>query len=74
MYLIKFRRKTVTEIHQELNRTRAWVYKWLERAESGGKGGIFDKSKEPHHKPGKINKELEIVSTVESRKKLVTRG
>ncbi|MDR4499572.1 MAG: hypothetical protein MRK02_16885 [Candidatus Scalindua sp.] len=38
----------------------------------GEREWYLDKSKEPHHKPGKINKELEQ-AIVESRKKLVTR-
>lgn len=38
----------------------------------GEKEWCLDKSKEPHHKPGKINKELER-TIVESRKKLVRR-
>jgi hypothetical protein len=64
--------KNVTQIHRELNRTRDWVYKWLERSQSGQSGWYLDQSRAPLNKPGKIGKELEQ-AIVKSRIKLAKR-
>ena len=64
--------KNVTQIHRELNRTRDWVYKWLERSRSGQSDWYLDQSRAPRNKPGKIGKELEQ-AIVNSRIKLAKR-
>jgi len=64
--------KNVTQIHRELNRTRDWVYKWLERSQSGQSDWFLDQSRAPHSKPGKIGQELEQ-AIVSSRVKLAKR-
>ena len=64
--------KNVTQIHRELNRTRDWVYKWLERSQSGQSDWYLDQSRAPRNKPGKIGKELEQ-AVVNSRIKLAKR-
>lgn len=64
--------KTVTQIHQELNRTRDWVYKWLNRAASGEPQWYLELSRAPHTQPCKIDKELER-AIVDSRIKLFKR-
>jgi hypothetical protein len=69
---LKAEGKNVTQIHRELNRTRDWVYKWLERSQSGQPDWYLDQSRAPRNKPRKIDKELEL-AIVKSRIKLAKR-
>lgn len=64
--------KTPTAIHQELKRTRAWAYKWIERHQSNDPEWYLDESKEPKTKTNKIDSELEAV-IVQTRQQLVKR-
>ena len=64
--------KSPTEIHKFLQRTRDWVYKWIERFKGNKAEWYLDESKEPKTKPKKIEPELESV-IVNIRQELVKR-
>ncbi|MEA1981706.1 MAG: helix-turn-helix domain-containing protein [candidate division Zixibacteria bacterium] len=51
--------KSPTEIHQELHRSRPWVYKWIHRYKSGDPQWCLDQSKAPKTHPLKINDSVE---------------
>ena len=46
---------SVLEIAAQLYRTRNWVYKWIERSQTGADGWYLNLSTEPHHQPHKLN-------------------
>ncbi|MCH7732249.1 MAG: transposase [Candidatus Marinimicrobia bacterium] len=62
--------KNPTDIHNKLNRTRNWVYKWIKRYKSGDPDWYLDESKEPNRKQTKIDESLEN-EIVKIRKKLM---
>ena len=48
--------KTPTEVAQELNRSRVWVYKWRERFFAQGDWqALHDQSRAPKHPPEKLS-------------------
>lgn len=51
--------KSPTEIQRLLNRSRPWVYKWLNRYKSNIPNWYLDQSKAPRTKPQKIDRTLE---------------
>jgi putative transposase len=64
--------KNITEVCRLLNRTRPWVYKWINRFKSGDPEWYLDVSKAPKNKPNKTHPNLED-DIAQSRKKLSAR-
>lgn len=49
---------TMTELCARYGTSRKSGYKWLERFEEGGRGGLRDRSRAPHHCPHQISREV----------------
>jgi len=49
---------TMTELCARYGISRKSGYKWLERFEEGGRGGLRDRSRAPHHCPHRISRDV----------------
>ena len=50
---------SITELAEIHRVSRKTIYKWLERYEQGGLGGLVDLSRRPHHSPSQVSTEVE---------------
>jgi putative transposase len=53
--------ESVSAICVSLERSRNWFYKWLHRYEEGGENWFKDRSRCPHHHPGKTSSDVEAI-------------
>ena len=53
------REESVSELAREYGLSRKTVYKWIERFERGGVGGLEELSRAPHHHPSAISEAVE---------------
>jgi transposase InsO family protein len=58
---------TVTELCAEFGIARKTGHKWLERYEAGGKEGLAERSRAPHHVTGRTTMEVERLIVSEKR-------
>ena len=50
---------SITELAEIHRVSRKTIYKWLERYEQGGLGGLVDLRRRPHHSPSQVSAEVE---------------
>jgi len=56
---------SITELSQIFEISRKTAYKWLERFELNGRGGLADGSRAPHHSPQAISEEKRVAIVAE---------
>ena len=57
------------EIYQNLDKSKAWFFKWLNRSQYGEKDWAESRSRRPHHIPKKVDNTMEQ-AVIETRKYL----
>ena len=50
--------KSASEVAKILKRSQSWVYKWRDRYEKGGRGGLQDQSRAPKSHPNELPKQV----------------
>lgn len=61
--------KSPKEIYQSLGKGKTWFFKWVKRFKYGGDNWVQERSRKPHHIPGKINNTMEQ-AVIDVRKQL----
>ena len=57
--------QSIAELSQVFEISRKTAYKWLERFERNGRGGLTDSSRAPHHSPQAISEEKRVMIVAE---------